>query len=315
MEPHAAISERVRKQPRHSDPAASSRQILRQGEGTLFKGRASWGTMGTFGSILGGTVPYVIVPAVALVAALLTFFSGFGLGTLLMPAFALFFPVQVAIAATAVVHLLNNLLKAGLVMRHADRAILVRFGAPAVLAAFAGAWLLTWVSGLPAIHTYELGARTVAVTPVKLLVGLLLGTFAILDLLPWFQRLQVPPRWMPIGGLLSGFFGGISGFQGALRSAFLVKAGLSKEAFIGTGALIAVLVDLSRLSLYGWEFATGGLGGARVGLPLLAVTTGAALAGTLMGNRMLPKVTMGAIQRLVAFMLVLLAVLMALGLV
>ena len=45
---------------------------------------------------------YVIVCSSALVIALLTLFSGFGLGTLLMPAFALFFPVEVAVAATAV---------------------------------------------------------------------------------------------------------------------------------------------------------------------------------------------------------------------
>lgn len=46
-----------------------------------------------------------------------------------------------------------------------------------------------------------------------------------------------PPHWLPLGGLLSGFFGGLSGNQGALRSAFLLKAGLSKEAFIATGTV------------------------------------------------------------------------------
>jgi len=55
-----------------------------------------------------------IVALVALVAAALTLFSGFGLGSLLLPAFALFFDLDVAIAATAVVHLLNNLFKTGM---------------------------------------------------------------------------------------------------------------------------------------------------------------------------------------------------------
>jgi len=50
---------------------------------------------------------YVFIALVAVVVAALTLFSGFGLGTVLMPAFALFFPVPVA--ATAVVHLANNL--------------------------------------------------------------------------------------------------------------------------------------------------------------------------------------------------------------
>ena len=39
---------------------------------------------------------YLIICLVALAASGLTLFSGFGLGTLLMPAFALFFPVPTA---------------------------------------------------------------------------------------------------------------------------------------------------------------------------------------------------------------------------
>ena len=54
---------------------------------------------------------YVIISIVALLVSGLTFFSGFGLGTLLMPAFALFFPIEVAVAATAIVHLANNIFK------------------------------------------------------------------------------------------------------------------------------------------------------------------------------------------------------------
>jgi len=53
---------------------------------------------------------YALVLVVSLVAAGVTLFSGFGLGTVLMPAFALVFPLPVAAAATAVVHLANNLL-------------------------------------------------------------------------------------------------------------------------------------------------------------------------------------------------------------
>ena len=37
-----------------------------------------------------------------------------------MPAFALFFPVPIAIAATALIHLANNLFKVYLVGRDAD---------------------------------------------------------------------------------------------------------------------------------------------------------------------------------------------------
>lgn len=85
---------------------------------------------------------YMLVCLVALIVAALTLFSGFGLGTLLMPAIALFFPVTVAVAATAVVHLANNLFKVALMGRHADWRVVGRFAIPAAVAAMVGAWLL-----------------------------------------------------------------------------------------------------------------------------------------------------------------------------
>lgn len=53
----------------------------------------------------------VLIALVAFLGSGLTFFSGFGLGTVLLPAFALFFPVQIAVGLTAIVHFLNNLFK------------------------------------------------------------------------------------------------------------------------------------------------------------------------------------------------------------
>jgi len=39
----------------------------------------------------------LLISIVAFIGSGLTFFSGFGLGTVLLPVFALFFPVQVAV--------------------------------------------------------------------------------------------------------------------------------------------------------------------------------------------------------------------------
>ena len=80
-----------------------------------------------------------LVAGVAFIASLLTFFSGFGLGTLLMPVIALFFPLPIAIAITAIVHFSNNLLKFFLLVKHSDVSILLRFGLPAVIFALLGA--------------------------------------------------------------------------------------------------------------------------------------------------------------------------------
>lgn len=83
----------------------------------------------------------------AFLAGGLTLFSGFGLGTLLMPVVALFLPVEAAIAVTAVVHLVNNLAKLALVGRFAKRDFVIRFGLPALLASMGGALVLQQLSG------------------------------------------------------------------------------------------------------------------------------------------------------------------------
>lgn len=128
----------------------------------------------------------IVIGFASLLFSLLTFFTGFGLGTLLMPVFAIFFPVEVAVALTAIVHLANNIFKLFLTGKKADRAVVLRFGLPAI-------------------------------------IGALIGAFLLLR---------------------------ITGHQGALRSAFLVRAGLSKESFIATGVIIACMIDITRLGVY-----------------------------------------------------------------
>ncbi len=254
---------------------------------------------------------YLVVCSVALLASGLTFFSGFGLGTLLLPAFALFFPIERAVALTAVVHFLNGLFKLALVGRHADRRAVIRFGVPAIVAAFAGAWLLLQLTDLRPLANYYLFDREVRVMPVKLAVGLLLLVFAVVELLPYTREVTTSARYLPLGGVLSGFFGGLSGMQGALRSAFLLKVGMSKEAFVATGVVVACLIDFSRLGVYVPALLATG---ADLDYTLLGVTVLSAFAGAYLGNRYLKKVTMRGVQVIVAAMLMAVAVGLASGL-
>lgn len=250
----------------------------------------------------------------AFLASLLTLFSGFGLGTILTPVFALFVPVQSAIAATAVVHLANNLFKLLLVGRHADWRVVARFGAPAAASALVGATVLLLITGFSPLVAYQLAGRLHVVTPVKVVVGVLIVVFAVLELGGRLERLAVPPRYLPLGGALSGFFGGLSGNQGALRAAFLVKAGLSRDAFIATGVVCAVVVDVVRLAAYG----ASQLSDVRVfpseAMTLVWVATAAALAGAALGARVLRKLTLRAVQVVVALMMVVIGVALVAGL-
>ncbi len=169
----------------------------------------------------------VLIGIVALLTSGITLFSGFGLGTILMPVFALFFPVPLAIAATALVHFANNIFKFGLMAKQADWRVVARFSLPAALAAMAGAALLNLFDRMPVMVSYTLNGSTFEITVVKAVIGVLIIAFSLLELWPRFQALAFPSRWLPLGGALSGFFGGLSGSQGALRSAFLLKTGLS----------------------------------------------------------------------------------------
>ena len=70
----------------------------------------------------------VLICIVAFAASAMTFLSGFGLCTLLLPAFAFFYPIELAVASTAIVHFLNGLFKLALVGRFASWRIVLRFG-------------------------------------------------------------------------------------------------------------------------------------------------------------------------------------------
>lgn len=51
---------------------------------------------------------YIVICGASLVVSALTCFSGFGLGTLLVPAFAIFVPLEQAVASTAAMRLLRG---------------------------------------------------------------------------------------------------------------------------------------------------------------------------------------------------------------
>lgn len=255
---------------------------------------------------------YFIICITAFGASLLTFFSGFGLGTLLSPVFMLFFPVEIAIALTGIVHLINNIFKIFLVGKHANKKLLIYFGITAVLGAIVGAWLLTKISHLPILHSYTVGGHVFHVTVIKLVIAALLIIFSLMDIIPYFEKMQFEKKWLVPGGFISGFFGGLSGHQGALRSAFLIKAGVSKQAFVGTTCVISTCVDLSRLGIYSSQFLNPDL---LKNIPLVACAALSAIAGAVLGNNLLKKITITFLQRFVAVMLLIIALCLAAGII
>lgn len=252
----------------------------------------------------------IILPIVAFSAAILTFFSGFGLGTLLTPVFFLYFPVQQAIAMTAIVHFCNNIFKLILVAKGADWQVVVIFGLPAIAAAWFGAHVLTTFPNETPLLSYQLFNTSFDIFPVKLIIAFLLFVFALIDLIPQLNSISFSRKWLPLGGLLSGFFGGLSGNQGALRSAFLIKAGLSKEAFIGSAVIISTMIDCSRMTVYAADILQHNLFDR---IDVIVVSVLAATLGAFIGNRLLKKVTILFLQRFVASLLIFLSIALGLG--
>ena len=227
----------------------------------------------------------LLVVVCAFGASWLTFFSGFGLGTILTPVFYFVLnDLTLAIAATAIVHFLNNIFKFILMQKKVDWKIALPFGLATIPAAFFGAYLLSKFDD-SILFTYQIGDSVFNIQLMNLIFGILLILFALVEMVPKLS-LNFSRNTLWLGGLVSGFFGGLSGHQGALRTAFLSKYKLDKEVFVATGIVIALTVDVVRTGVYfsSFDLMTLKINWLIILLPLLA-----ALIGAITGKYFLKK--------------------------
>lgn len=254
----------------------------------------------------------IIIGITAFLASLLTFFSGFGLGTLLTPVFAIFFPAEIAVAQTSLVHFINNIFKLFLTGKHINKHILVRFGLPAIAGAFLGAFCLVYFSQANPLFVYYIGEKECVITPLKLVIGLMIIIFSVIEFLPAFSKTGFAKNNLFIGGLLSGFFGGLSGHQGALRSAFLIKYNLAKEEYVATGTAIACIIDVTRISLYATLFFQMNI---FENSSHILIASACAISGAFLGNFLLKKTTLKFVQLLTHILLIILALAIGTGII
>jgi hypothetical protein len=227
----------------------------------------------------------LIILAITFVVSTTTLLTGFGVGTVLTPAFALFYDIKTAVFLVSIVHLANNLLKFGLFARNIEKAVFWRFGIVSVAGALAGSLLQGY-------------ARSFWVTMALALF--LLGT-GVSEFLPKQSSLRLPARFDSLGGFLSGFMGGLIGNQGAIRSAYLLNYNLSKEAFIATATSIAIVIDLTRIPVYVFQQSEMW----KDMWTSVSATILVAFAGTLLGKELLKKVSLERFRRIVALFLIL----------
>ena len=251
----------------------------------------------------------IIIFIAAFLGALLTFFSGFGLGTVLLPVMIIFLPPGTAILSTAIIHFINNGLKFGLIYKNVNIKVAVHFGVVAILGAFLGAYCISYLQSLG--HAYQASwlANPVSVSYPNSIIGALLIVFAFMEKAKSSKVHTNINVGQYLGGALSGFFGGLSGHQGALRSLFLSPIIKEKNAFVATGAAIAFVVDIMRISVYFYKgyFWTMSYN------HLILLGIAGALIGTILSKKLLTKITYKHLNTTVMVSLICLGIAMLLG--
>jgi uncharacterized membrane protein YfcA len=211
--------------------------------------------------------------------------AGFGSATVLIPLVALFTDLPAAIATVAVYHGAANVSRLLYSFRAVDWRVARIFGIPSLLLAAAGAVLLGRLE-LPLLRR---------------LFGGLLASVALLGFINVRAHWRASTASLVTGGALSGFLAGLIGMGGAVRSLFLVSYDLEKTAYIATGALIAIIVDVSRTLAYTKQ----GIFGPE-SVTMLSALVPAAFLGSWLGRRVLARLPQPVFRKAV-FLLLLVA--------
>ena len=246
-------------------------------------------------------------------ASAITIVSGFGLNTVLVPAFAVLFPLPLAIAAVALVHLLTSALRLVIFRAHIDRVIAWQFVPWAILGGIAGALILELLGAIPVITTYPLFGITKSVTAVKVAVGATIAALSLYELRRGAQEAGLSNVGISAGALASGFFGGLSGNQGAIRSTVLIRAGLTPLGFAATSALAAIAIDLTRLTVYGTAGSIARMLADVAIRNAIVVATIGAILGVLLGRQLLAEMSSARLRLVVGWSLVVGGLLIGVG--
>jgi len=171
---------------------------------------------------------------VSFVAAAVATLAGFGSSTVLIPVAVFFMDIKSAIFLVACFHLFNNTFKIKMFWKKIDWHIFLQFGIASIFFAFTGA-LLASIAPVEVIK--------------KVLAGFLM-LFSVYSLITPKFAVKASKIKAAVGGSCSGLLAGLIGLGGAIRAAFLVAFDLPKEIYIATSAMIAFVIDLTRIPTY-----------------------------------------------------------------
>jgi uncharacterized membrane protein YfcA len=160
--------------------------------------------------------------------------TGFGSSTILLPILAIFYPFQEMLLFVGILHLANDLWKVILFRDGLRWDIVLRFG---IVGAFAGV----------------LGAELtlgIAESALARMLGFLILLFAVFTL--WDPNVRFPSgdKAQSAAGATSGFLAGLTGIGGPVHALALAELKLKKHVYLATAGMIAIVIDIPRLSTY-----------------------------------------------------------------
>ena len=160
--------------------------------------------------------------------------SGFGTSTIMVPILLLYLPLPQTLLLVGIIHWFGDIWKLLLFRQGINWKLILIFGIPGIIATFIGARII--FSASETLLSQILG-------------GFLISYVAFLFFKPSF-KLKQSNNIAILGGALSGFFAGIFGVGGAIRSVFLTVFDLPKAVYIATAGAIAFAIDSTRLTTY-----------------------------------------------------------------
>jgi uncharacterized membrane protein YfcA len=209
--------------------------------------------------------------------------AGFGIGSLLTPMLVPALGTGLAVVAVALPHAAGTALRLWRLRAWIDWSLLRGFGVASAGGGLLGALMHGRLSG----------------TVLARVFGCLLILSGLAGLVGWTTRVTLDRGPALFAGGLAGFFGGLVGNQGSIRSAALLTFRLPPRGFVATATAVALLVDAARLPVYLAQ-STAIL---REQPALIAVLTGGVIAGTLIGEPILRRIPEPVFARVVGVLL------------
>lgn len=218
----------------------------------------------------------------ALLAEILGTVGGFGSSLFFVPIASYFLDFHSVLGITALFHVSSNLTKIFLFRKGFDLKLVLTIGIPAVAFVIVGAFISKFI---------ETKYLEIFLAIFLILVSLSLLIFSTLALKPTLKNSIG-------GGILSGVIAGLLGTGGAIRGIVLAAFSLKTEVFIATSAIIDMGIDVSRSIVY---FFNGFI--HKDDLYLIPILLVVSIIGTLIGKKILTKVSETQFKSLVLFLI------------